>query len=518
MKATPVLNAVGLLLGGAILLSAEGLTSQAQHGREIYRRGTVAGAAVGTAAIGIDGMPLPSSSFACANCHGIWGEGSREGGIEAPALNWKLLTSPAVSAVTGRRRGPYTPETLRQAIAQGVDPAGKRLHSGMPRFTMPAERLTELVAYLQRLGDADDTDPGVTSKAIRVGAALPLSGPRAAAGQSVRDTLELMFAADSRSGGVYGRSIELVVEDSRGDPAGLLEATRRLVENDGAFALAANLAPAGGSDETDRLLESLGVPLVGPVTLSPHQKGSPNPYIFYLLPSLYDQARALVDFIAARDLPRRPTLAVIQSGTALDRDVVEGLRHQAQVQGLVLVAEERDSPSAAAAILSQRPDYLLYSGDGAGLARVARQLDSEGSPVLAAFVSTAQSGVELMPQKVAARALLAAPAFPPDTHRAEAFFAVLEAGNSPHTFLGLRMAAFAAGCVLTQALRSSGSRLSRDGLVHTLERFQHLETGITAPLTFGPGQRVGSVGAVILSFEPMSRAFVATSGWLAPKD
>ena len=47
---------------------------------------------------------------------------------------------------------------------------------------------------------------------------------------------------------------------------------------------------------------------------------------------------------------------------------------------------------------------------------------------------------------------------------------------------------------------------------------QHLETGITAPLTFRPGQRVGSAGAAILTFDPVSRTFVAAGGWLAPKD
>ena len=498
--------------------AAGGLSPQQQRGREIYRRGTVAGASAGTAAIGADRMALPSSSFACANCHGIWGEGTREGGLEPPPLNWKRLTSPAVSTVTGRRRAPYSPETLQLAIAQGLDPAGMRLDAGMPRYDLPAERLAELVAYLERLGDADDTDPGVSSKSIRIGAALPLSGPQAAAGMSIRDTLELTFAAESRRGGIYGRSLDLVVEDSRGDPAGLLEATRRLVERDGVFALAASLEPGGGSDDSGRLLESLGTPLVGPVTLSPHQKEPPNPYIFYLLPNLFDQARALVDFIAGRESPRRPKLAVIQAGTALDRDVVDGLRQQASLQGLSVVAEEHDSPAAVAAVLSKRPDYLIFSGDGAGLARVARQLDGGASPALAAFVSTAQSGVGLLPETVAARALLAAPAFPPDTHQAEGFFAVLAAGNSPHTYLGLRMAAFAAGSVLIQAVRSSGSRLSREGLVNTLERLQHLETGITAPLTFRPGQRVGSAGAAILTFDPVSRTFVAASGWLAPKD
>jgi hypothetical protein len=139
------------LLLAALLWST--LTVDQQHGREIYRQGKLAGASVGTAAIGSAGVPLPASSFPCANCHGIWGEGGRESGIDPPPLNRKRLSSPAVSPVTGRHRAAYTPETLARAITEGLDPSGARLYVGMPRYTMPRERLAELLAYLERSPD-----------------------------------------------------------------------------------------------------------------------------------------------------------------------------------------------------------------------------------------------------------------------------------------------------------------------------------------------------------------------------
>ncbi len=505
-----------MLLVAALLLSA--LTLDQQHGREIYRRGKFAGSAVGTATIGAEGVPLPSSSFACATCHGIWGEGSRESGIEPPSLVWKRLMSPAVSPVTSRRRTAYTPETLRRAITAGVDPSGAHLHPGMPRYSMPDERLTELLAYLERLGDDDDTDPGVTATSIRVGAALPLSGPLEPAGRSIRETLEQLFADASRNGGIYGRRIELVVEDSGGTAAGLLEATRRLVAGDRVFALVSSFETAGDMD-AGRLVETAEIPLIGPVALSPHDKNLPNAYVFYLLPSLYDQARAVVDFIAAKEAPRHPRLAVIYAGTALDQDVVDGLRSQAARDGLEIVSEQSDVPSAVTTVLARQANYLVFAGDGAGLARVGRELDQAGNgPVLVGFISTAQSGVGQLPPSVAARALFAAPALPPDTRQASAFFSLLQAGHSPRTYLGLRTSAFAAGSVLLQALRSSGSRPNRDSLVGTLERLQHFETGVTAPLTFGPNRRVGSAGAVVLALDPASHDFVVVSGWIAPKN
>jgi ABC-type branched-subunit amino acid transport system substrate-binding protein len=387
----------------------------------------------------------------------------------------------------------------------------------MPRYTMPEKDLTELLAYLERLGDDKDTDPGVTATSIRVGVALPLSGPLAPAGQSIRETLERVFAEASRGGGIYGRNIDLVVEDSLGTASGLLDATRRLVSDDRVFALAANL-DTGNSTDVVHLLESAEVPLIGPVGLSPHENGVPNAYVFYLLPSLYDQARATVDFIATRDAPRRPRLAVIYGETDFDRDVVEGLRIQAALHGLEIVAEVRDAPNATGPVLSRQPDYLIFSGDGAGIADVAKSMDQANlATALVGFISTAQSGMASLPSRVAAHALFAAPALPPDSSHAAAFFSLLQAGHFPKTYLGLRSAAFAAGSILVQALRSSGSRPNRDELVRTLEHLQHFETGVTAPLTFGPNQSVGSAGAVILSLDPASHDFVAASGWVTPE-
>ncbi len=502
----------GYLLIAALLWA--GLTTTQEHGREIYRRGTLAGSSMGTAAIGADAVRLPSSSFACATCHGTHGEGGRESGIDTPPLNWKRLTSPSVSSVTGRRRDAYTSETLRRAITAGVDPSGARLYPGMPRYSMPDKDLAELLAYLERLGDDQDTDPGVTATSIRIGVALPLSGPLEPAGQSIRETLERVFAEASRDGGIYGRSIDLVAEDSLGTAAGLLDATRRLVNDDHVFALTASLH-TGSSTDAVRLLESAQIPLIGPVGLSPHENGLPNAYVFYLLPSLYDQARAIVDFIAARDASRHPRLAVIYGETNFDRDVVEGIRNQAALHGLEIIAEVRNAPSATGAVLSRQPDYLIFSGDGAGIADAARSLD-QASPVtvLVGFISTAQSGMASLPPRVAAHALFAAPALPPDSSDAAAFFTLMQAGHFPRTYLGFRSAAFAAGSVLVQALRSGGSRPNRDELVCTLEHLQHFETGVTAPLTFGPNQRVGSAGAVILALDPGNHDFVAVGGWI----
>jgi hypothetical protein len=67
------------------------------------------------------------------------------------------------------------------------------------------------------------------------------------------------------------------------------------------------------------------------------------------------------------------------------------------------------------------------------------------------------------------------------------------------------------------ALRTGGSRPTRATLVHTLEGFQHFETGVTAPLTFGPNRHVGNSGAVMLAVDPASHGLAAVSSWITPR-
>jgi len=215
----------------------------------------------------------------CANCHGLLGEGLKEGGLEPSPVDWAALTAPRTSPLTGRRRRAHTDATAALSITSAVAPDGVALHQGMPRYRMTPQQLSAVVAYLKKIGGDADSDPGVTREVVRVGAALPLTGAHAAVGESIRETLAAYFAQVNERGGAYGRRFELVVEDSRGEPAATLEATRRLVESRRVFALVGSFE-AGGAAAVNEFLQKAEIPLVGPVTLSPRPSSPPNPFVF----------------------------------------------------------------------------------------------------------------------------------------------------------------------------------------------------------------------------------------------
>jgi hypothetical protein len=89
--------------------------------------------------------------LACVHCHGINGKGGFifPDGTESADIRWEHLTSKEEAEEEGHP--PYTEETIREAITDGVNPAGEQLSVYMPRWQMSERDLNDLIAYLKKL-------------------------------------------------------------------------------------------------------------------------------------------------------------------------------------------------------------------------------------------------------------------------------------------------------------------------------------------------------------------------------
>src|SRR5215217_689364 len=129
------------------------LTPQESRGKQIYLLGTTNSGKDILAYIGDSSLEVPGSTMACANCHGITGQGKPEGGIDPSNIPWEALTKPyGVTHSSGRKHPAYTARALELAITRGLDPAGNKLLYAMPRYQMSKDDLADLVVYLKRLG------------------------------------------------------------------------------------------------------------------------------------------------------------------------------------------------------------------------------------------------------------------------------------------------------------------------------------------------------------------------------
>jgi ABC-type branched-subunit amino acid transport system substrate-binding protein len=409
------------------------------------------------------------------------------------------------------------------------------MHPGMPLYQMSGEQMADLVAYMEKLGG--EIDPGLSGTTIKVGAALPLTGALASIGEDVRNALAASFAEVNDQGGVYGRRIELIVEDSRGDPAGTLEATRRLIEDKGAFALVGSFEPKG-SEAANELVQRSEIPLIGPVTLSPRAVIPPNRYVFYLLPTFRDQARALVDFVESLphsaepdgQIPPAPSskgsrLAVIYADGELEADAVSGLRVQAKLNRLEIVAEQRYaagrfSPAKVIeALAPKRPDFVFFFGAATEFIAFAREMKQAGlTPALLTSVVMLGRDAFNLPPAVAAHTYLSYPAALPKKEEFASFINTMRRSNVELRNPAFQTVAYAAAQAFIEGAKQSTRRLNRPTLISSLEGLKDYQTGVVPPLSFGPNRRVGSAGSYVVGIDLQKRQYVPLGEQLTPKE
>jgi len=499
------------------------LTTVERLGRTIYHQGrTETGEELHVSLAGSDGS-LSATLFRCVQCHGVWGQGTEEGGLRVPPVTPSFLTRPHASLQTGQSREAYTDHTLPRAITGGVDVSGAPLHSGMPRYRFNEQQVDAVVAYLKKIGTEEDSDPGVTTDTITVGAALPLSGPLAGIGQDAQSIMEGYFRSLNERGGVYGRQIRLIVEDMGSNPSQSEAATARLIKTGQVFALVGSFE-FGEAAATLNLIERAQVPLIGPLALSPQASDPPNPYVFYTLAGFDIQYRILLDFLVphARSTMdvARPRVAVIRpKHTTILNTVLTPSRRKTMdivveyeyVRGSfdrVVVGEQ----------LHKRPiDAVVFIGDGEDFLAIGQELDRRHlSPMLLASAGMVGHRAMDVPPGVRAKVLLAVALQPPTEQDRDQLETL--AGQHPLHNLGFARMARGAAFMLGDALMRIGRRVNRSLLIEEVERFREVDSGAGFTLTYGPQKRIGSPRARIFHVTPNAPHFIPITDWMVPQD
>ena len=512
------------------------LSAQETSGKEIYRKGHAGPNGEIKAFLPNSDSALSGKNFACSNCHGATGAGTSEGGLKPPPLDWETLSAGHTSALSGRTREPYNESTLIRAITNGIDASGAPLHRSMPRYQLTEAQASSLIAYLKVLSKPKDHDPGISESKITVGAALPLSGPLASVGADIRAVLLAYFKQVNDAGGIYGRSVELAVEDSRVDASGTLAATRRLIEVHKVFALVAGFEPAA----SDALLMGSEVPLIGPATLSPHVTIPPNRFVFYLLPTFSDQARCLADYVNAEasrqqgsvdagqvNSPRtaHPRLAVIHSKGDFNEDATAGLIAQARLHSLKVIGDlgyesgQFSVDDADAMLVRTKPEYVFFFGDQKDIKSLASKIAREKHNVQIA-TSMAMLGRDAfdLPKAVARTLLLAYPGALPGRDDFSELIALMKKSDDVLRSPAFQALAYAGAKLFVEAAKRSGRQISRAGLIGSLEQLRDFATGVMPPLTFGPSRRVGARGCYVVRADADDMRYVALTDWRAVQE
>jgi ABC-type branched-subunit amino acid transport system substrate-binding protein len=494
------------------------LTPQERRGRAIYLRGVSPSGREFNATVGE--LEVPSSTVTCAGCHGARGEGKTEGGVTAGDLTWINLTKPyGHTHPTGRKHGPFDEAAFVRAVTVGVDPAGNTMLSAMPRFKMSPEDVADLIAYVKRI--EDDRDPGLSSASVKVGTLLPARGPLAETGASMRDVLVAYFDELNSKGGIYNRRVELQAAETGTDASATAANARRLVEQGQIFAAVGGLS-AGADRELAALAQELEVPFVGPSTLLPQVGFGSNRYIFYLLPGVGEQARALVNFGARRKTSAKASAAVIYSEGEIGKAAASAVEEQCrkavcgELRKLSYAPAKFDAPSLVLA--SKGADAVYFFGSNGEEAAFIKEADAAAwrPDIFLLGALTGRDLVASVPATFKGKVFVAFPSIPSDVTQggASELRALAEKYKFSLRHTAAQISALAAAKVLVEGLRRSGSELSRERLVTALEGLYDYETGLTPRLIFGPNRRVGAAGAYVVVVDTERKEFALTADWV----
>lgn len=499
------------------------LTPSERLGRTIYHQGRAdAGEELQVSLSGSDGS-LSATLFRCVQCHGVWGQGTEEGGLRVPPLTPAFLNRPHASVQTGQSREAYTDQALIRAITQGVDASGVPLHSGMPRYRFNEQQAKAVVAYIKKIGTDDDSDQGVTTKTITVGAALPLSGALAGIGRDAQSVMEGYFRGLNERGGIYGRDIRLIVEDTKSNPSQLEAATSHLMKTEQVFALVGSFE-FGEAAGTLNLIEHAQVPLIGPLALSPQPSNPPNPYVFYTLAGFDIQYRVLLDYLVSHARSTmgaaRPRVAVIRpKHTTILNTVLTPSRRKTMD---IVVDHEYGRGSfdrvAVGEQLHKRViDAVVFIGDGEDFLAIAQELDRRHlSPMVLASAGMVGHRALEAPSSVLVKIFLAAAIQPPTEQDRDQLQKL--AGQQQMYNLGFARMAQTAAAMLGDALMKIGRRVNRSLLIEEFERYRGVDPGGGVTLSYGPQKRIGSPRARIFRVTSDAPPFVPITDWLVPQD
>ncbi|WP_157982277.1 ABC transporter substrate-binding protein [Oceanicella sp. SM1341] len=218
---------------------------------------------------------------------------------------------------------------------------------------------------------------------LRVGGMLPLSGPGSIEGHQVLKGLEMAVAEANAAGGVFGRQLELVMEDDEANSTKGVTAVRKLIERD-EVPFIIGTYPTQVVIAATQVAKEYGVPMLsggstGAAGTEANEVG--DPWFFRAWPDSNgqgeDTAKAIVHQFGAR------RVAILHDSTNYGNTLADQVTSLVQAEGGEILSRdsfnvgEPDFSPVLIRLRSERPDAVYiggWAGDGANIVRQAAEV------------------------------------------------------------------------------------------------------------------------------------------------
>ena len=187
-----------------------------------------------------------------------------------------------------------------------------------------------------------DLPRGVTADTIKIGSHTDLSGVLAIWGVPMTNGMRQRFDELAEVGGVHGRTIDFVVEDSQYQVPLAVRATNKLINVDEIFAMLGSMGTPHNNAVFDSMFEA-NVPSIFPLTAAVSMYEPLHPMKFSFFVSYRDQIRSGMQYLVDKNGFKK--VCVQSLATDYGAEVAIGFTQSTEENGLEVVYEGRHKMS-----------------------------------------------------------------------------------------------------------------------------------------------------------------------------
>lgn len=177
-------------------------------------------------------------------------------------------------------------------------------------------------------------------KDVTIGVVLPLTGDLASYGQNARDGISLVTEQVNSQGGIDGKRISVIFEDTAGQPAQAVSALKKLLDVDKAIAVIGGIsssttlamAPVANKNE---------VILLSPAASAPDITTA-GPFIYRVWPSDVFESSRMAEYVLKESIRN---IAILYVNNDYGKAMVKGFRNALGGTSDIVIAEDAFDPN-----------------------------------------------------------------------------------------------------------------------------------------------------------------------------
>src|SRR5436305_2619840 len=183
---------------------------------------------------------------------------------------------------------------------------------------------------------------GVTGTEIVLGTHTDLSGPAATYGVSSSNAVKMRFDDVNEKGGIHGRKIKLIVEDTQYQVPRAVQAGEKLIKRDKIFAMVAGLGTPMNNALFKEQLDA-NVPNLFPLSAARSMFEPFHKLKFYGAATYVDQVKAGINYFATKK--GKKAICAMYQDTDFGKEVLDGVQIQVDKLKLKLVETVTHKPT-----------------------------------------------------------------------------------------------------------------------------------------------------------------------------